>query len=358
MTPVYHFSKGRYMLNSGNRPPFQIIADDIGVVQYSSESDRQYHRRVAYSAARFAISSFCLNDGSNGTLGISKQGLSYRLSQWAMHLDTLEPGILEWMSENNGLHSLYSRLINIGEIGSIDFGEHYRASHPHTLHAAPGYDLIVGFYDASDSENPICGLSLNRLTTSGITSFARTKDQTKPEAVGRDSFHLDHRRWSEVKSFDSLEFHHPSQYGWGLRNEASWTGHPTWHEGLVLARRNHNDEAIAYHIVRKTRWGAECSPISDVDARLFCVFLQRERGASIRIPYKTLDRKHISLPLLPIDYMPGEYGRIIEALTWPTDSISYKVEHIARVEALPVIKSALEASNFSLEERNVRNSKR
>lgn len=358
MTPVYHFSKGRYMLNSGNRPPFQIIADDIGVVRYSDESDRQYHRRVAYSAARFVISSFCLNDGSNGTLGISKQGLSYRLSQWAKHLDTLEPGILEWMSENNGLHSLYSRLINIGEIGSIDFGEHYRASHPHTLHAAPGYDLIVGFYDASDSENPICGLSLNQLTISGITSFARTKDQTKPEAVGKGSFHLDHRRWSEARSFDGLEFHHPSKYGWGLRNEASWTGRPTWHEGLALARRNHNDEAIAYHIIRKTRWGAECSPISDVDARLFCVFLQRERGASIRIPYKTLDRKHISLPLLPIDYMPGECGRIIEALTWPTDSISYKVEHIARVEALPIIKTALEASNFSLEERNVRNSKR
>lgn len=56
--------------------------------------------------------------------------------------------------------------------------------------------------------------------------------------------------------------------------------------------------------------------------------------------------------------MPGEYGRIIEALTWPTDSIAYGVEHVARMGALPIIKSVLEASNFSLEERNVHNSKR
>ncbi len=358
MTPVFHFLKGRCMLNSGTRSPFQIIANDIGVIRYIGESDRLYHRRIVYSAARFVISSFCQDDGTDGILGISKQGLTRRLSQWAMRLDRLEPGMSEWVSGKIGFRSLYGSLINIGEIKSIDFGEHYRASQPHALHAAPGYDLIVGFFDASNNEEPVCGSSLNQLTTSGLTTVARTNDQTGLKPVDRSSFHLEHRRWNETRSFDGLEFHHPSRYEWGIRNETIWKDFPNWHEGLSLARQGRDDGAVSYYVARKTRRGSECSPISPFDAGLLCVLLQQERGASIRIQYETLDRNHISLPFLPIDYLPGEYGRIIGALAWPMESISGSVRHIARAETLPVIKSVLEASNFSLEERNVHNSKR
>lgn len=340
------------------RNPLQVVASDIGVIRYASEEDEQYKRRITYSAARFIVSASCLDDGTNGAAGISKQALHRRVARWVTDLDAFAPGIFTWFADNNGIQALYGRLINIGEIQSADFGEHYRSVRSHRLHIAPGLDAIIGFYDASDKSATICSSPLSQLIVSGLTTISASDDLTKPESINRSFLHLANRRWITKSSIGNVEFHNPHRYCWGIRNEAGWETSPNWTEGLALARAVRGNDVIDYYIARQNRTGTDCTPLAASDARLLSVLLQKERGTPMHIAYEPLDRYHVCLPLLPFGYLPGEHERIIEALTWPVDSVSGTNRRIARIEALPAVKSLLEASNFFLEERNGSNTKR
>lgn len=346
------------MSNNGARSPFQNIAKDIGVFQYKGESDKQYRQRTAYSAARFVVSAFCQDDGQNGAAGISKQALSRRISRWALNLDALEPGIRSWFEHDNGIQSLYCRLINVGEIQSIDYGEHYRSTRPHTLHIAPACDLIVGFYDASNDNISVCNSPLRQLTVSGLTTLSPSDNLVEPEPTRRNFLHLENRRWTATIPIGNLEFHCPHQYGWGIRNESGWRASPKWSEGLALARNVLGNGTVDYYVAKRTRTGIDCSPILTSEAKLLSILLQKEQGAPVHIAYNVLDSRHVCFPLLPFGYLQGECERIVEALTWPIDNASGNNSRIARSEALPALKTILEASNFSLEERNGSNPKR
>lgn len=197
------------MLNNGMRNPLQVVASDIGVIRYASEEDEQYKRRITYSAARFIVSASCLDDGTNGAAGISKQALHRRVAQWVNDLDAFAPGIFTWFADNNGIQALYGRLINIGEIQSADFGEHYRSVRSHRLHIAPGLDAIIGFYDASDKSATICSSPLSQLIVSGLTTISASDNLTKPESINRSFLHLANRRWITKSSIGNVEFHNP-----------------------------------------------------------------------------------------------------------------------------------------------------
>lgn len=46
-----------------------VIASDIGVRRFIGESEESFCRRVSYSASRFWLQAFCMDDGECGKKG-------------------------------------------------------------------------------------------------------------------------------------------------------------------------------------------------------------------------------------------------------------------------------------------------
>ena len=146
---------------------FESMASDIGVRRYVGESDLSFCTRTAYSASKYWVSAFCMDDGQDGSWGVTEQVLGRRLNRWVTALDQVMPGLGRWF-EGNGerdMKAIYGRLIDVGDI--LLAGKKGRcvarpaALEPITVNAA----LALGFFEPAASD------FTESKTTSGLASF-------------------------------------------------------------------------------------------------------------------------------------------------------------------------------------------
>ena len=143
-----------------------IMAADLGMSRYRNESDKSFGIRTVYSASRFWIEAFCLDDGRMGADGCQPGIISRKLNLWLDRISSIYPFIGQWINSQRHYTPfsklLYNRLIMVGDIISENNGGTYRCSSRHTIQIDNGLKALLGVYDTTgnDTSLPISGMML------------------------------------------------------------------------------------------------------------------------------------------------------------------------------------------------------
>ncbi len=329
---------------------FNIIASDIGVKRYVDEEEDSFCRRVAYSAARFWLSAFCMDDGASGEKGLSKQAMNRRLKDWVLGLEAIRPGIEEWFDAGGkGIPVIYGRLIDVGDLVLNGFREAYMATNPSIIPLSERISCITGFFDTTAKDGGPCGCDVDSMATSGLLSLIRAENGAieRPEPWwARD---LEYMTWEKISSYDEVKFADMLTKRWNINRSDVWVEAPEWVDGLTLARVEGNGVDPVVFVAKQTRRRLRISRITWIQAQELFFHLRRESGNGAVARYVMLDKLH-ARTALPVGFVPGHVNRVIDAAGWPVEDANDRFKRIVRVEALPLIRELLTASSIGLEE--------
>lgn len=331
---------------------FDIMASDIGVRRFLREDDDSFVRRVVYTASRFNIAAYCLDDGADGDEGISKQAINRRLTKWISHLDGFRPGLGEWFdAEGNGIKAIYSRLIDINEIAPCGFNNTFVATQPEVFPISEGCSLLLGFYDITSSDCPIEGLDNDAMVLSGLATLVMHEDEVR--AVDRPLpwwlTDIDYMEWAKASDYEHVEFVDAGTSKWSVRQDDAWAEHPLDTGDLTLARIKEDYFKAEYFVARKVRGTMRLSPVSRIQAQELFFFLRSVCDNGAVVTYEQLDNMH-ARALLPIGLIPGHLNRILNAISWPIDNAATSFDRILRSESIPAVREILAACHIGLRE--------
>ena len=327
---------------------FSIIASDIGVVRYAKEDDASFCRRTAYSAARFWIPAFCMDDGMEAQNGISKQAISRRTVRWVDGLDAIRPGIAFWFQAGgDGVRDLYNRLIDIGDLAPNGFTGNYVATAESLLPVAEGLSIVTGFYDPTESRAG--SIASGQMTLSGLATVV--SDENAHARIDAPWWETDlgFMEWRNLSDYGTVVFADPRSSRWNINRSDVWTENAAWHNGMTLCRVESEGTAPINLIARKVKGRTKASPIDWVAAQRLFFFMREAAGNRATAKFTILDRRHCRA-LLPVGFVPGYINRVLDVLGWPVDDVSDRFNRVMRVEALPIVKELLEACSIGFEE--------
>lgn len=327
---------------------FNVIASDVGVKRIVGEDEESFYRRTAYSAARFWLQAFCMDDGAAGKRGLAKQAMNRRLKGWISALDRIHPGIEKWFdADGKGIPAVYNRLINIGDLAPNGFSGLYVATPPSRVALSEGLSCITGYFDPTDDS----GLSANDANPpllSGLVSLVRFENGPifRPESWWiRDSEYLN---WKKATDFDEIEFADVHTSRWNISRSDVWRDEPLWIHDLALARTGGTGSNPIIFMATRKRSRIRLSRISWIQAQELFFYLRGESDNGAVARYSILDDLHAQADL-PIRFVPGHIGRILDAIGWPVDNAADRFNRIIRVETLPLVEELLSASNIGFE---------
>ncbi len=328
---------------------FNVIASDIGVKRFVDEKEESFCRRTAYSAVRFWLSAFCMDDGAFGKRGLTKQVMHRRIKSWIMALDRICPGIDEWFdADGEGIRAVYNRLIDIGDLAPNGFSDSYVATFPARVELSEDLSCITGYFDPTADRAEICGNDANSMLLSGLVSLFQSKNET---ILHPNSWWVRDREyivWEKASDFGEVKFADIQTARWSINRSDVWTDAPLWVDGLTLARVDDNGVDPAVFIAAKVRGRVRLSRITWIQAQELFFYLRRESGNRAVAKYAMLDGLHMRA-VLPIGFIPGHINRILDAIGWPVDNAADRVNRIIRVEALPLVEDLLSASYIGFE---------
>ena len=327
---------------------FNVIASDVGVKRIAGEDEVSFCRRTAYSAARFWLQAFCMDDGAAGKRGLAKQVMNRRLKGWISALDRIHPGIEKWFdADGKGISAVYNRLIDIGDLAPNGFSGLYVATPPSRVALTEGLSCITGYFDPTDDS----GLSANDANPpllSGLASLVRFENGPifRPKSWWiRDSEYLN---WEKATDFDEIEFADVYTSRWNINRSDAWRDEPLWIHDLALARAGGTGiDPIIFMATRK-RSRIRLSRISWIQAQELFFYLRGESDNGAVARYSILDDLHVRA-VLPIGFVPGHISRILDVIGWPVDNAVDRFNRIIRVETLPLVEELLSVSNIGFE---------
>jgi hypothetical protein len=295
----------------------------------------------------------CINDGSDGTSGISKQTLSKRLSRWITRSEAIASGLPAWFKvEDGGVAVLYNRLLDVQDVVEAGVEGGIVARKPTTLDTKLGCVLVVGAHDFGRGKNGRPGVDLRHLVTSGLASIVA--DFAPPAGSPQRLPWLSEQKylqWSSSTDFDDIEYVDVSSSRWRLRDSSTWTQSPTgYYDGFTLARRGLGAHLPPqFMLCKRSSRGKRVSPIGRDEAQELYFALRERYGNPATASYRNLDSKHIRMHA-PIGFLPGRYNRFVDAVSWPVENIGDNFDRVARIEALDLIENALVASHVVFKE--------
>ncbi|KFI52222.1 hypothetical protein [Bifidobacterium biavatii] len=145
------------------------MAGDLGLDRMLDESDTRFACRVSYSALRFWIQAYCLDDGYGGTYGVSAPTIMRKSTIWLRNLEDLYPGLLNWyrfnLDSRKGLSDVLTMLTAVHDLVKTDDGL-YRCTAQHTVTVSKKLTLILGMTDPTNlsSTYPISGMGFANKT--------------------------------------------------------------------------------------------------------------------------------------------------------------------------------------------------
>lgn len=150
----------------------RMMAADLGVQRMKEENDARFVCRVSYSALRFWMQAFCLDDGYGGSYGVSASAIIRKSTIWLRNLADLYPGLLEWYRFNedggaDGLASILRTLIKAQDLVRTEDGL-YRCTAAHTVPVGTRSRMTLGIADPTDTGKtiPLSGMGSITFTTS------------------------------------------------------------------------------------------------------------------------------------------------------------------------------------------------
>ncbi|NEG54490.1 hypothetical protein [Bifidobacterium platyrrhinorum] len=129
------------------------MADDLGIPRMHGEEDTSFVCRVSYSALRFWMQAFCLDDGFGGSYGISRPTIARKSAAWLRNLAGPYPDILEWYEHGAGmrrnLSDIARLLTDVSDLLETDNGL-YRCTARHTVPLGTRSSLLLGLTDPTN----------------------------------------------------------------------------------------------------------------------------------------------------------------------------------------------------------------
>lgn len=176
------------------------MAGDLGIYRMSDESDTRFACRVSYSALRFWMQAYCLDDGYGGIYGVSETAIIRKSTIWLRNLEDLYPGLLNWYQFNldsrKSLSEVLTMMTTVQDLVKTDDGL-YRCTAQHTITGSEKLTLILGMTDPTNlsSAYPISGMGFASRTTpqrlSGISRDHPAYQSMRGKAIikSRDKYH-------------------------------------------------------------------------------------------------------------------------------------------------------------------------
>ena len=312
---------------------FQRMAEDVGVVRIANEPEKSFCARTAYSASRFWVSAFCMDDGQEGERGITKQALSQRMSAWIRSLDSIMPGLSEWFGTGSKVdaRTIYGRLIDLGDILPIGEGCRYRARamglEPITGNAA----LALGFFE------PAADRRRNRMVTSGLATYTTgTFEPPEPRAPWWET-DPQFMAWTNCDDYGNLQYVNPNTRRWTITSDDSWTRETPENLPLTLARFTDAATGKANYLAVKSAAGRSlASPIDRHMAQELFLHLKKDAGKPARVTVNRLDNHHCKA-FLPVAMLPPTISATVDALSWPMGGVASDGDRIFRSETMDSI---------------------
>lgn len=326
-----------------------IIASDIGIRRFVGESDDSYCHRISYSASRFWLQAFCLDDGECGESGLSKQAMNRRLKKWVMSLDRICPGIDAWFdSGGNGIRTVYNRLIDVGGLTLNGFKESYVATPPVVINLSDGLSCISGYFDPTAKHAKVCGYDAGSLVLSGLLSLARSDNKPVMRPASWWIEDLKYLDWENASGFDDVRFADVRTARWNINRSDVWIEEPLWVNDIALARVDGNGGDSIIFVAAKAKGRVRLSKITWIQAQELLFYLRREYGNGAISRYVMLDESH-ARAILPVGFIPGHLNRVLDAIGWPVENAEDRFTRIVRAEALPLVEELLSASYIGFE---------
>ena len=327
---------------------FNVIASDVGVKRIAGEDEGSFCRRTAYSAARFWLQAFCMDDGDAGKRGLAKQAMNRRLKGWISALDRIHPGIEKWFdADGKGIPAVYNRLIDIGDLALKGFSGLYVAAPPSRVALSEGLSCITGYFDPTD-DSGLSAHDANPPLLSGLVSLVRFENGPifRPESWWiRDSEYLN---WEKATDFGEIEFADVHTSRWSINRSEVWRDEPLWVHDLAVARAGGAGIEPVVFVATRKRGRVRLSKISWIQAQELFFYLKNKGGSGVVAKYSMLDALHAQT-VLPVGFVPGHINRILDAIGWPVDDAADRFNRIVRAEVLPLVEELLSASYIKFE---------
>lgn len=330
---------------------FTRMARDVGIQRYRGETDDSFFARIAYTGSRYWVSAFCMDDGAGCVEGLSKQALNRRLKSLINLLSKAWPFLADWFEiDQGGVSSVYSRLIDIGEIVPNGFSNRYLAQPPRLLPVFGGYALIIGMTDPTVKAGSILGYDRSSIIASGLTSLVASDVELPGRTPQWWEAEWELLPWISASKYENVEYVSPKASGWGLGNAEAWSPVAMLTEGIGLARIGASDRnTTTYCAVRRgTREPFLCA-IEQTKALELYYLIRKKAGNPVTACLKRLDNSHVKI-VMPLGLIPGEYDRVLGVIGWPVSGITDRFTRIARVDCVSLVGELLAKCNVDLRE--------
>lgn len=333
---------------------FTQMAADVGVEQIKGETDEEFRRRIAYTGTRHWISAFCLDDGANGTEGLSLWALNARLRMWIERLDCACPGIGAWFElDGGGVSGIYEQLIDIGELEPNGFSGRYRAHPQRLLQVTDAAALVIGTDFCGDMLREIDDRQMSDAVASGLATIVPSESTAMGRPAPWWEIEWNLLPWINASKLAAVEYVLPSARGWGLRKAEVWSCdfHPV--HGMGLARTKTDSASNEYYAARLVGRRTLLSLIDVNRAYELYYGLRSMERNPVTSTFSMVGHRHIRVQM-PLCVLPREWGRVLEVMGWPKERVSDSNNMLFRVECLPLIENILSECNVALKEaRNV-----
>lgn len=141
------------------------MSGDLGVPGMHDEDNAEFACRVSYTALRFWMQAFCLDDGFGGGYGVSKSTITRKCVAWLRNLSGLYPDVLDWYGHANGIRDNLSGMVRtlavVRDLVTTSDGL-YRCTVRHTVPLDNGRALLLGLTDPTNLPErtfPISGMA-------------------------------------------------------------------------------------------------------------------------------------------------------------------------------------------------------
>ncbi|WP_133124862.1 hypothetical protein [Bifidobacterium margollesii] len=181
------------------------MATDLGLVQIRDESDEKFAARTVYSALRFWMQAFCLDDGYGGIYGIDRRTVERKSTAWLETLSSPYPTIRQWFGNNDRhiVRRILSLMVTSRNLMVTDEGM-YRCVIAHTERITEDCEMLSGLVDPTESER-ITADNRRQLPFSGLTAaVSRQIPDASPRLwVGNNADADDDIPQAQIKSLDN-----------------------------------------------------------------------------------------------------------------------------------------------------------
>ena len=155
-----------------------MVAEDLGVMRIDGEDSVQFMARAAYTALRFWMQAYCLDDGYGGSYGVSEKTVRHKTVDWLDSIGAIYPAVANWFAGHDGYADAAKHVFDVltvtGDLVQTREGM-YRCAAQHTLPVGMGRDIIMGLSDPTQ----------HRTTAmSGMAYLALPMGQTFPSWPG------------------------------------------------------------------------------------------------------------------------------------------------------------------------------